>query len=218
MKKRVTVVVARYLEDIGWLRTFDDDLFHVICYNKGTPIPEEQLPENVTEVVSLPNVGREAHTYLYHITNSIGRHNSFDTDYVVFFQGNPFDHLKRNMSINDVKEAIVEHVNANKKDALYFSHILIESMGCYPELHMREYMKHFGLQDNYPEFRRFVPGAQFMIHKDAILKPPMTLYQEMFEYSKHDRYNNHPPLQPYQVSNLTAYTIERLWGYIFGFV
>jgi hypothetical protein len=56
----IQIVVARYNESIDWTNAYND-----ICviYNKGNDI------ECSSKVIALPNVGREGHTYLYHIIN-----------------------------------------------------------------------------------------------------------------------------------------------------
>lgn len=63
------VVVARYEEDLDWIAS---DLVplcsprpsRVVVYNKGSSAVDV---ESNVEVIPLPNVGREAHTYLHHI-------------------------------------------------------------------------------------------------------------------------------------------------------
>ena len=79
------VVVARYREDVSWLRELD---LPCLVYNKGPELAPEDLPEEAS-VVSLLNQGREAHTFLTHIIaeyHNLPRH-------TVFLQGNPFAHL-----------------------------------------------------------------------------------------------------------------------------
>ena len=70
----IELVVARYLEDLSWLNN----------------IPP-QIAARVTDKSpsgNLPNVGREAHTYLHHIVEN------YDAlpDLTIFAQGKPFDH------------------------------------------------------------------------------------------------------------------------------
>lgn len=58
------IVVARFNEDISWLKKWTKNRW-VTVYNKG---PNEVKGfEDVT--VTLPNVGNEGHTYLWHIVN-----------------------------------------------------------------------------------------------------------------------------------------------------
>ncbi len=74
----VELVVARYQEDISWVDSF---AYPAMVYDKSG--------QSQRGAVCLPNVGREAHTYLTHIVNN------YDTlaGLTVFVQGNPFFHL-----------------------------------------------------------------------------------------------------------------------------
>jgi hypothetical protein len=78
MRSDVRVVVARYNEDVAWLEQTGLDY---VVYDKG--------PDPVADARILPNIGREAHTYLTHIVrewDSLAPHTAF-------VQGDPFDHL-----------------------------------------------------------------------------------------------------------------------------
>lgn len=72
------LVVARHTEDLAWLRRVPGE-FRVTVYNKGDKIPFSR---------PLPNIGREAHTYLHHL---IERYETL-ADVTVLVQGHPFDH------------------------------------------------------------------------------------------------------------------------------
>jgi hypothetical protein len=79
------LVIARYREDLSWLREIG---LPCVVYNKGPELAPSTLPPGA-EVVNLPNVGREAHTYLTHILahyHELPRHTAL-------LQGNPFTHL-----------------------------------------------------------------------------------------------------------------------------
>ena len=56
-----SIIVSRYDEDISWLEEYQD--FNIYIYNKGRNL-ETKLSEKVE---NLPNVGRESHTWIYHI-------------------------------------------------------------------------------------------------------------------------------------------------------
>jgi len=80
----VEVVVSHFNENLGWLSQLTSDKAaaapHVSIYTKGaTPI--EEIPR--TTIYSLPNVGRESHTYLSHIVKNYERL----ADWTVFTQG-----------------------------------------------------------------------------------------------------------------------------------
>ena len=95
----VEIVVARYAEDIDWLfadiaRIHDarpDIRITVHVYNKGSIHKKHsQLP---CIIENLPNIGREAHTYLYHIIKSYERYSVPINKVVLFLQGRIDDHL-----------------------------------------------------------------------------------------------------------------------------
>ena len=75
----MNVVVSRYQENIDWA----DGIENGIIYNKGPTTPVSRHP-----VITLPNVGREGHTYLYHIIQNYDQL----PDHTCFLQGHPFDH------------------------------------------------------------------------------------------------------------------------------
>ena len=91
-----SLIISRYNEDLDWLKKFKD--FEITVYNKGN-----KLLENKTfKVLNLENVGRESHTWLYHIVKN---YNSLN-DINIFLQGriddlncmahkDPNDYLKK---------------------------------------------------------------------------------------------------------------------------
>lgn len=84
---RTEIVVARYNEDLSWIPFESAD--QVTVYNKGLPMDQLVLPKNA-RVIDLPNVGREAHTYLYHIRE----HYNDLAQTTVFLQGSIDDHMQ----------------------------------------------------------------------------------------------------------------------------
>lgn len=73
------LVVARYQEDLAWVRRVPA-AWRVTVYDKGG---------DAAGALPLPNLGREAHTYLQHI---VTRYDAL-ADVTVFCQGRPFDHV-----------------------------------------------------------------------------------------------------------------------------
>jgi hypothetical protein len=90
-ENRIEMVVARYNEPLNWLRRVPAAI-RVLVYNKNDEVHEiDSTLRNGKEVVqtkSLPNIGREAHTYLWHIVHN------YETlaPWTIFCQGRPFDH------------------------------------------------------------------------------------------------------------------------------
>jgi hypothetical protein len=81
------IVVAHYNEDLSWLARYDPG--RVTIYSKGEP-----ADARYGRVLRLPNLGREAHTYLTFIVDHYdGFLAAHATTHVCFLQGNPHDHL-----------------------------------------------------------------------------------------------------------------------------
>ena len=79
---KTEIVVARYNENLDWLKKIkkSKDL-KITVYNKGNN--DINVP-----FISLANIGRESHTYLYHIINN------YDNlaDQTIFCQGDSIFH------------------------------------------------------------------------------------------------------------------------------
>ena len=65
----IEIVVARYNEKLNWLNDPPFNKYPVIVYNKG--VNEDFTKTKMIEkIITLPNVGREGHTFLYHIIHN----------------------------------------------------------------------------------------------------------------------------------------------------
>lgn len=84
------IVVAHYNEDLSWL---DDDVKACTIYSKGG---EKNAPSSPH--ITLPNIGREGHTFLHHI---IDRYDSL-ADVTLFLQGRVDDHFS--ITFDEVKD------------------------------------------------------------------------------------------------------------------
>jgi hypothetical protein len=81
------LVISRYNEDISWCI----DYKHTIIYNKGL---YETIPSTLQSyVINVPNIGREAHTYLLYIIE----HYDNLPDVIVFSQGMYTDHMSKEL-------------------------------------------------------------------------------------------------------------------------
>ena len=77
------IICSRFNEDIQWTKPFVESL---LVYNKGLDTIN-YIPKS--NIIKLPNYGREGGSYLHFIINN------YDSlpDYMLFLQGNPFDHI-----------------------------------------------------------------------------------------------------------------------------
>jgi len=84
-RSQVELVIARYKENLEWILPYQDI---AIVYNKGEPLP--RVFSNNSSIVKKPlrNIGREGHTYLYHM---IRNYNCLASR-TIFLQGSPFEH------------------------------------------------------------------------------------------------------------------------------
>lgn len=87
---KLHIVIARYNEPLNWLTTCltPEQRLSVWIYNKGPPVSVDGVPSH--QIQSLPNIGRESHTYLTHIIKQ------WDNlpERVYFIQADPFPHLE----------------------------------------------------------------------------------------------------------------------------
>ncbi|MCJ1459084.1 hypothetical protein MMC28_009461 [Mycoblastus sanguinarius] len=88
--RQFQIVVAHYKEDLSWLEPARDDC---VVYSKGGL----SAPPGFLQV-NLSNIGREGHTYLYHIVE----HYDSLADVTLFTQGRVDDHIS--LSAIEMKE------------------------------------------------------------------------------------------------------------------
>lgn len=194
------IVVARYNEDISYLYLLSNI---IIIYNKG----DDNIPKYYNSI-KLPNIGRESHTYLYHIINN------YDTlaTITLFIQGRVSDHKLL---------PIMEYFKDNKfigRESTYDIEMLkdyIQHNGKYlKELKNKDLKKSkytpyqwinkIGLNiENLKKFK-MVWGANFSVSKDMIHKKPKIFYENLIKYLEYDK-------NPEE-----GHFFERSWSIIFN--
>lgn len=174
------LVVAHYEEDLAWLDDFS--FLNRKVYSKGASGGEHPLP----------NIGREAHSYLYHI---IENYDSL-AEVTVFIQGHPHDHVSR----------LFEKITAldSATDFLYLGDdILVEDgrgVPPQPGLKLAEfYSKLFGNKP--PEHYSCRAGACFAVSRTCIHSRPLSFYQKALDLVLSESQG--------------PWAIERLWHLIF---
>ena len=65
-KTKLEIVVARYNEDLEWLKEEPFNQYPVLVYNQGANQNFYHAP-NIQQIIPVKNIGRDAHTILYHI-------------------------------------------------------------------------------------------------------------------------------------------------------
>lgn len=187
----VELVVARYREDLRWLKRVPRSV-RVTVYDKES---------------DLPNVGREAHTYLHHI---IARYDSL-SPITVFCQGKPFDHAWNfHAVLRDLSDAprlpepgflwighIVDRDDPN--GSLLFQRWSKNENG--RPLRLLEFWRDLW-ETQAPDFFTFYLGAQFAAKRELILRRPLAFYQRALEIAV--------------TFTDAAHCFERCWDQVFG--
>ena len=88
---KIRLVVAKYREDLTWLNQIVNHGLDVIIYDKSDiSLNKSNDYVKVSDnYFKLPNIGREAHTYIKHIVENYD--DLYDVE--VFSQGGVYDHV-----------------------------------------------------------------------------------------------------------------------------
>ncbi|MEI6345130.1 MAG: DUF3431 domain-containing protein [Verrucomicrobiota bacterium] len=221
------LVIARYQEDLRWLKKVPPAI-RLTILNKGDspPLPEGlqirqvdrqgmplgrrgKLCEGPCEGVSvtdLPNVGREAHSYLRHLTD---RYDSL-ADVTLFCQGHPFDHapdfhirLQSLVSGGEFPDPFLWYGFLEETDDPLGRRLFVPwsknperrelpTGGLFQELFL----------EKSPEFFHFRGGAQFAVLKSAVLGRSRAFYRKALELT--------------EAVPDAAHCFERFWDRVFG--
>lgn len=212
----IEVVVARCTENLNWLGNLPTGL-RLTVYDKGEngPVVGSQVVDSNrgNGTISLPNSGREAHTYLFHIIN---RYDSL-AEWTVFCQGKPFDHaydFKKTLRRFADDPASIRHLSANS--FAWLGHLIDtdDDQGNWlfrtwsknedgHGLNLRGFHRTLFGSDG-PTLYTFVLGAQFAIHRDVIRRRPLPFYERALAVSL-----TFPD---------AAHCFERSWDRVFGVV
>ena len=91
--QNIHLVVARYNEDLAWLKNKKFYNYPVTIYNKG--VNDDFYKPKDCKVIKLPNVGVCVHTYLHHIIENYDKL----PDVTVFLPGSCMDAKKRKKTL-----------------------------------------------------------------------------------------------------------------------
>jgi hypothetical protein len=208
-KESFEVVIARYNEDLAWVKE-EFPTERVIVYNKGK---DDLILSKNCIIKKLPNIGRESHTYLYHIINNYNNlaERTFFTQgaqetekYRVFF---PLKKYKKIASTNCnniiaarcfiMKEEVLRSRLDNFKNTKWHDTV------------MREYdfvgFKHKFVdikKDNTPYFYGTY-GAIFAVDRDKVLRNSIDYYQNILNVL-----DNIAPIE--------GHYMEKLWDRVFS--
>ena len=193
----VEVVIAHFNEDLNWTEEINN-VFPITIYHKGSsPLFDG--------VIQLPNVGREAHTFLTHIVT----HYDSLADVTLFLQGNPLDHIKTD-SLSEFIWSLVNSaqkygISTNVSCATHKEHTFqpINMASTRQESLGQWFQRVLGMDFPLEGIVWYV-GATMAVRKDKILSRPRCFYEELLQdVSHHD-------------TPVEAHFLERAWYYVFN--
>ncbi len=176
-----TLVIAKYNEDISWLKKYEEEGYKIKVYDKS--------PSG-----DIPNIGREAETFARYIVE----HYDTLSEYTVFLQGNPFDH--GDICINPVANC-----------ATYVSgkgHT--EPNGMYGQPVKEHYENILGKKWEFP-YIVFTPGAQHTVHKNCILQHSYEFWKRLHTMlNKESDYNKYEEdvINPWTMERLWGHVFK----------
>ena len=236
----VDVVVARYAEDLHSL--FSQDCFKsprinkIYVYNKSATSSLahlSDLPNVVFEkivITDLENVGRESHTYLYHILNHYA--DSHQPTVTVFLPGSCIDSSNKTAKTLAVLHSALNY--SGVEDSLLSCHQKCDLLGTYGNFMLDHYCsshhgnrskevesefdgklalcetrpfsawfeKHFGSLTSIPQY--IFSWGVFAVSRKQILSRSKEFYEELMPYvDKH-------------MSPEAGHYFERVWGVLFA--
>lgn len=224
------IVIAKYSENISWIydlvKLNSDLVEHVYIYDKSAASAvsdASDVREGVKfDKIKLKNIGREAETYLYHICT----HYATLSEYTVFLQGNPCDHVF-NENINVSLSPFTKSFEGLLPNKIVNETFFIDIRRSPYELPVFQKIKQFFEYKNDTENKiniSFSAGAQFVVSRDCIHKRPKAFY-ELLKTQMHslvvtdprsckNLYQGIGGINPLDLT-IDAWTMERIWSVIF---
>jgi hypothetical protein len=212
MNDNVDLVIARYQENLNWLDKISDlpSLKNIFIYEKD---PENKIHSTHKKYrkESLPNVGREAHTYLSHIIKYYEQLN----DFTVFVQGHPYGHgINLQGHIEFISNSAPNSVHSLNYSSIHALSGIATENNKHEYRHHEQYHPHglhlgyfmdllFDIRLDTEETVKVTYGAQFAVTKQAILSRPLDFYKYLCKIVARKK------------SPVEGYIFERLWLYIF---
>jgi len=195
-----TIVIAAHVEDLRWTERLEKS-FQVVVLSKSTK-------SMVPHAVSLPNTGREAHSYLWYIV-----HNYSNLPLLcVFCQGWPFDHCPAFLAELEKVAPESEFTPLSKERAVFDSFGMPHLVGASPSTrHGTFYEFYKKLFDTPPPPLMYARmNALFAVRREAILQWPLSFYESALRMCEEE---SEPEASR---GAIEAHYFERVWHILFA--
>lgn len=213
----IDIVIARFNEDLNWTIESPFNHFQYIVYNKGNN--DNFNKTNVKQIINIENVGKNDHTFLYHITENYDKLSNI----IVFFPGSlniNYKKTKAKLILNNIinsnylKAYFAGHYHENIKELFNNftldnwettdkNNLLLNNESVLQKSEIRPYGKWYTHFFGNIQAKWFTMCGIFSIDKRDIIQHPIERYQKLLGMvSSH----SNPEVGHY---------IERSWGVIF---
>lgn len=212
----IQIVTSRYNEDLKWLLEPPFNDYDVIVYNKGKNEDFVKSPK-IIKIESIPNVGRESHSYLYHI---IYQYDNL-ADITIFLPGTVDFKYKKEDSIKLIRDVeakkttcFLEKVSdlyekfknfqMEKYASRYQQNFKVNSENDLSPAPYRPFGKWFHSHWGNKKVTNMSFSGIFAVHKKDILQHPKSYYEDLI---KELEVSSNPEVGHY---------FERAWGAVFS--
>lgn len=210
----IEIVIARYNENTEWLNEEPFNKFKQVIYEKG-PLHMKSKTNRI--IKTLPNVGREGHSFLYHIIENYDNL----SDIMIFLCGSAMDDRKKN-STNDVmsrltKDQVIDRCNGTNDYMNEMKDFILDEYQSLNEKNKsindesklqksklrpyKKWLEHYA--PNITKLPNIWWGGVFSVTKNQILKHPKELYIQLLSELS---YHSNPE---------TGHYLERTWAGLF---
>lgn len=213
----VEIIISRFNEDLSWTQEVPFNFFQYIVYNKGSN--DNFIKTNVKQIINVENVGRESHTYLYHIIENYDKLSNI----MIFFPGSlnlDYKKIKAKIVLNNIIQSncstayFVGQYYQNVKETFndFFidnwkstdkNNLLLNNESVLQKSEIRPYGKWYTYFFGNTRANWSTMCGIFSVDKRDIIQHPIELYKVLLQtVNKHS-------------SPEAVHYIERSWGVIF---
>jgi hypothetical protein len=192
MPLNIHLVVAKYKEDVNWV--FRLGIPHTI-YNKDNECKDNSF-------VNLPNIGREAHTYLYYLVNN---YNNLQ-DYTFFSEGDCLSNRNPEDTVEDISKDIhnFKGIPRIKPMSVEVKEWNNPTKDNYYEVDKNVIDIYFRLFNKKIDHFTYHIGGQYIVPRSRIKFHSLYFYKHLYENISDKRSVGY-----------CAWTLERLWPHIY---
>lgn len=207
------LVIAHYRENLDWMNDFDLSAFNVTIYTKY----DQTTVKNGFRCIHLPNIGRDAHTFLYHIVQN---YDNLPEIVCMTQSGLLNNKVKHERKFNQFKYMIENYNNTTFKGIIsngmaYNENIYNFTLDSYKGVtdennddsiltpsSIRPYGKWLEQYVNIKPTDVFCLSFIFAVSKERILRYPKSIYENLLHDLSH--YGNSPEVAHYMERALWA--------------